>query len=228
MIPLRDSTPSHHFPLVTIGIILLNLYIFSFQTTLGPEGMQALIYTFGLVPQRYQQGFVGLFAYLPFVSSTFLHGSWMHVIGNMWILWLFGDNVEDRMGKGRFLLFYLLMGILAGMTHCAITQMYGGGEIPVVGASGAVAGVMGAYFLMFKKARILTFVPPFFLFNIPAVLYLGIWALYQFYAGAAGILFSTGMDQIAFWAHAGGFVAGMILYRFFLKNDRDYGQLYRY
>lgn len=221
MIPLRDSTPSRHFPLVTVFIIAINLCIFYYQTTLNPQDMESLLYTFGLVPRNYQHGLLPLFAYLPFISSTFLHGSWMHVIGNMWILWLFGDNVEDRMGKGKFLLFYLLMGVLAGISHCCITQLNGGADIPVVGASGAVAGIMGAYFLMFKHARVLTFIPPFFLLNLPSVIYLGFWALSQLYSGTTGLLMSRGLDQIAFWAHIGGFLAGMILYRFFLKKDKD-------
>ncbi|HEX3010861.1 MAG TPA: rhomboid family intramembrane serine protease [Syntrophomonadaceae bacterium] len=214
MVPLRDSTPSHHFPLVTVSLIIVNLYVFYYQTTLGTNGMEQLIYTLGLVPSNYSHQLL-LINYLPFVTSMFLHGSWMHVIGNMWILWLFGDNVEDRMGKFKFLLFYLLCGVIAAFTHYYVNAA---STVPVVGASGAVAGVMGAYFLMFKKAKVLTFVPPFFLFNLPAWIYLGFWALSQLYSGTAGLV-STSVQPIAFWAHIGGFASGMILYRFFLKSN---------
>lgn len=212
MIPLRDSTPSNKFPLVTITLIILNLLIFYYELTLGSETMNKFIYTFGLVPSHfvhYQGPWTG---YLPFLSSTFMHGSWMHVIGNMWILWLFGDNVEDKMGRLRFLLFYLLCGLLAGLAHFAYNPA---SQFPVVGASGAVAGVMGAYFLMFRQAKVLTYIPPIFFLNLPAWIYLGFWALSQLYYGAFQ---SVNQGQIAFWAHIGGFAAGMILYRFFLHQ----------
>jgi membrane associated rhomboid family serine protease len=213
MVPLRDSTPSHHFPLVTVSLILINLYVFYYETTLGPNGMEQLTYNFGLVPSYYTHQISPL-GYLPFVTTMFLHGSWMHVIGNMWILWLFGDNVEDRMGRTRFLLFYLLCGVIAAFTHYYFNI---GSNVPVVGASGAVAGVMGAYFLMFRKAKVLTFIPPFFLFNLPAWIYLGFWALSQLYSGTTGLV-SQSVQPIAFWAHVGGFAGGMILHRFFLNN----------
>lgn len=223
MIPLRDSTPSRHFPLVTVSLIILNLYIFYYQTSLGAKGMEKLIYIFGLVPSYYAHQ-VPAIGYLPFLTSMFLHGSWMHVIGNMWILWLFGDNVEDRMGKVKFLFFYLFCGVIAALTHYFVNTA---STVPVVGASGAVAGVMGAYFLMFKKAKVLTFFPPFFLFNLPAWIYLGFWALSQLYSGTAGLI-TASVQPIAFWAHIGGFAAGMILYRFFLKrykyNQDNYTQ----
>lgn len=215
MVPLRDSTPSRHFPLVTVSLIVVNLLIFYYQTGLGQRGMEELIYIFGLVPSYYAHP-VTVIGYLPFLTSMFLHGSWMHVIGNMWILWLFGDNVEDRMGRGKFLLFYLVCGFIAGFTHYAINPA---SPVPVVGASGAVAGVMGAYFLMFKKAKVLTFIPPFFLLNLPAWIYLGFWALTQLYCGTAGLMTSS-CQQIAFWAHIGGFAAGMVLHRLFVKRQQ--------
>lgn len=210
MIPLRDSTPSQHFPLVTVFLIAINLYIFYFESTLG-AGIEDFIYIFGMIPSQFNQYQVPLSGYYPFLTSMFLHGSWMHVIGNMWILWLFGDNVEDHMGRGRFLLFYLLCGLAAGVTHYMVNPT---STIPVVGASGAVAGVMGAYFLMFRHARVLTLIPPFFLFNFPAWIYLGFWILTQFWCGVA-----ESCGQIAFWAHIGGFAAGMLLHRFFLRTQ---------
>ncbi|NLN86633.1 MAG: rhomboid family intramembrane serine protease [Syntrophomonadaceae bacterium] len=217
MIPLRDNTHSDSFPVITVIIIALNTLIFMYEVSLGEAGMNELAYIFGLVPIYYSDYHVPWMGYLPFVTSTFLHGSWMHLIGNMWVLWLFGDNVEDQMGKLRFVGFYLLCGLLAGITHFLLNLH---SEIPVIGASGAVAGVMGAYFLMFRKASVLTFIPPFFLISVPAWVFLGFWALSQVFGGAAGLL-STGAEQsIAFWAHVGGFAAGMLLYRFFLRPGR--------
>lgn len=217
MIPLRDNARSASFPMITVIIIILNTLVFMYEVSLGEAGMNELVYIFGLVPIYYSDYHVAWMGYLPFITSTFLHGSWMHLIGNMWILWLFGDNVEDKMGKLRFLLFYLLCGLLASITHFLLNIH---SEIPVVGASGAVAGVMGAYFLMFRKASVLTFIPPFFLVSLPAWIFLGFWILTQLYGGASGLL-STGAEQsIAFWAHIGGFGAGMIMYRLFLTRGQ--------
>lgn len=218
MIPLRDSTPSNHFPLITVLLIVINLYVFSHETQLGP-GIEEFLYSFGLIPIHYSDYKMPLTGYYPFITSMFLHGNWMHVIGNMWILWLFGDNVEDHMGKGRFLLFYLLCGIVAGLTHVLVNAA---STVPIVGASGAVAGVMGAYFIMFRNAKVLTFVPPFFLFNIPAWIYLGFWVLSQLWCGTMGLIGADGCGQIAFWAHIGGFLTGMLIYRLFLRPEREY------
>lgn len=211
MIPLRDSTPSNKFPVVTVTLIIINLLLFYMEVSAGIEQMNAIIYTFGLIPAQYAQHQGSWTGYLPFLSSTFLHGSWMHVIGNMWILWLFGDNVEDKMGRVRFLLFYLVCGLIASLTHYLINPS---STVPVVGASGAVAGIMGAYFLMFRQAKILTYIPPIFLLNLPAWIYLGFWAFSQLFYG----VFQANGQNIAFWAHIGGFAAGMFLYRLFLTR----------
>lgn len=216
MFPLRDSTPSKHFPFITVLLIIINTLVFIYTLSLGIQGMKEAFYIFGLVPAYYSHPSGAPIGYLSFITSTFLHGGWMHLIGNMWILWLFGDNVEDHMGSGRFLLFYLVCGIAAGLTHYYVNPS---SSLPVVGASGAVAGVMGAYFLMFKHARILTYVPPFFLFTVPAWVYLGFWAASQLWSGATELAFST-YGQIAFWAHIGGFAAGMILHSFFIKREQ--------
>jgi len=210
MIPLRDSTPGRHFPVVTVLLIICNLYVFYQETLLGPA-LNTAFNTYGFVPSRLGQHLV----YLPILTSMFMHGSWLHVIGNMWTLWLFGDNVEDHMGKLRFLLFYVLCGIIAALTHYFINPA---SNVPVVGASGAVAGIMGAYFIMFRQARILTFIPPFFLITLPAWLFLGFWALSQLYSGTTGLL-ADGGGQIAFWSHVGGFAAGMALYKLFLREE---------
>ncbi|MGI6434737.1 MAG: rhomboid family intramembrane serine protease [Syntrophomonadaceae bacterium] len=216
MFPLRDSTPSDHFPLVTVGIIIVNLLVFLFESGLSEAQLNAIIYQFGFVPAYIQTNQIDPIVYIPFLTSMFLHGSWMHVIGNMWMLWLFGDNVEDCMGRRKFLLFYLGTGTIAALSHYLTDPL---STIPVVGASGAVAGIMGAYFLMFKRARVLTFIFPIFLINIPAWFFLGMWAITQLWSGAASLLhnYATSSGQIAFWAHIGGFAAGMLLYRLFLK-----------
>jgi len=215
MIPLRDSTPGEHFPIITVVLIIVNSLIFFFETTLGQEGLNQFAYIFGMVPAYYTNHQVPLIGYLPFLTSIFLHGSLMHLVGNMWILWLFGDNVEDKMGPVRFLGFYLLCGILAGITHYIFNM---NSQIPIIGASGAVAGVMGAYFLMFRKARILTYVFPIFLLNLPAWIFLGFWALSQLYAGTAGLLAVGSQQDVAFWAHVGGFAMGMALFKKFLRK----------
>jgi membrane associated rhomboid family serine protease len=207
-------------PFLTISIILINLFIFINEVSLGLDGMEELFYIFGLVPAQFREYSQTPIGYIPFFSSMFLHGSWVHLIGNMWILWLFGDNVEDHMGKGRFLLFYIICGLAAGYTHYVINP---NATIPVVGASGAVAGIMGAYFLMFKHAKVLTFVPPFFLFNLPAWIYLGLWAFTQLWCGTTDIFLANNCGQIAFWAHIGGFFTGMCLYRFFIKPESKPG-----
>ncbi|NMC27145.1 MAG: rhomboid family intramembrane serine protease [Syntrophomonadaceae bacterium] len=215
MIPLRDSTPGEHFPIITVVLIILNSLIFFYETTLGHEGLDQFAYIFGMVPAYYTNHQVPLIGYLPFITSLFLHGSLMHLVGNMWILWLFGDNVEDKMGPVRFLGFYLLCGILAGVAHYIFNI---NSQIPIIGASGAVAGVMGAYFLMFRKARVLTYVFPIFLLNLPAWIFLGFWALSQLYAGAAGLLAVGSQQDVAFWAHVGGFAMGMALFKQFLRK----------
>lgn len=212
MIPLRDSTRSQSFPLVTVLLIFINVYIYIQQVSLGPAGLEEIFFLYGFVPVTVLNGesYITLFSYM------FLHGSPMHLIGNMWILWLFGDNVEDKMGKGKFFLFYIICGALAAFSHFYINPY---SYIPVVGASGAVAGVMGAYFLMFRHAKVLTLIPPFFLVNIPAWIYLGFWAISQLWCGAQDVFATGTCGQIAFWAHIGGFIAGMVLYRFFLKEN---------
>lgn len=216
MFPLRDSTPSDHFPWVTVFLIIINSFIFFYETTLGQDGLNQFAYVFGLVPAYYTNYKVPLIGYLPFFTSMFIHGGLLHLVGNMWVLWLFGDNVEDKMGPWRFLGFYLLSGVLAAITYYVFNL---NSQVPVIGASGAVAGVMGAYFLMFRKAKVLTYIFPVFLLNLPAWIFLGFWALSQLYAGTAGLLSASGQQDVAFWAHVGGFVVGMIMYKGFLRRS---------
>jgi membrane associated rhomboid family serine protease len=219
MIPLRDSTPSRTRPLVMLTLIGLNTAVFVFELSLPREQLTELLFLFGLVPGRPAEpawaaiGGVPLYTGVTFVTSTFLHGGFLHLIGNMWSLWIFGDNVEDRMGHGRFLVFYLLCGAGAGLAqYLAMPDS----AVPTIGASGAIAGVMGAYFVMFPRARILMLFPVFLypmFFVMPAFLYLGYWFLFQLLTGTAALAGSGQVGGVAWWAHAGGFVAGVLLHR---------------
>lgn len=213
MFPLRDSTKSESFPYVTIALILLNVFIYCQEALLSEGAFYQCLMTWGLVPATFMQGGTFSHAFFTIYTAMFLHGSWSHVFGNMWMLWLFGDNVEDHMGKLRYLGFYLVCGTVAALAHCIMFPL---SEVPVVGASGAIAGIMGAYFVLFKRATILTWIFPIFLIRVPAVFYLGLWAVIQFVSGASGS--SEAGDSVAFWAHVGGFIAGMFLCRFFLKK----------
>ncbi len=220
MFPLKDDVPADHVPAVNLLLIAVNVLIFLYQLTLGRDGMEAFLYHYGFIPARFSGGAEGP-PLLPVFTSMFLHGSLLHVLGNMWMLWIFGDNVEDRMGHGRYLLFYLLCGVAAVMVQ---TWSAPHATVPMIGASGAIAGVLGAYFLLFPRARILTFVPIFiffYLFEIPAVCFIGFWFVLQFLQGTTQLGSSSGAaGGIAWWAHVGGFVGGMVLVRFFVRNFR--------
>jgi len=215
LLPLKDDIPSRRFPLVTYGIIAVNVVIFMFEATMGSEQLQAFFQLVAVIPAEYTAFLRGepvpLLKLLvaPF-ASMFLHGGWMHLFGNMWFLYLFGDNVEDAMGHFRFLVFYLLSGLAATAAHIFVNPF---SPIPIVGASGAISGVVGAYFLMFPTARVLTLVPVFFFVDIvllPAVVFIGLWFLFQFWSGLLSLAVPH-MGGVAWWAHIGGFVAGLIL-----------------
>jgi len=217
MIPLRDINPNERPPLMTGILILINLFVFGIQIMVPEGGQRAFFQSFGLVPARYTlpewAAQAGLSASpLPFLTSMFMHGGWMHLIGNMWSLWLFGDNVEDKLGHWRFLGFYVLSGLAAGGSQYMVDSH---STMPVVGASGAIAGVMGAYMVLFPKARILTFVTLGFfwrLTTLPAWIFIGIWIGFQLLSGAVVLGGSNGAaGGIAFWAHIGGFTAGILL-----------------
>ena len=222
MIPIRDTIPSRGVPVVTWSLIAANVVVFLFELTLDPEELEGLFYLFGVVPARFTHpawasrlGFP-VDDYWPFLTSMFLHDGWLHVISNMWALWIFGDNVEERMGRLRFLLFYLLTGLAAGLVHWFTNAQ---SIVPTVGASGAIAGVLGAYFVLFPYARIIVLLPVFFLpffFELPAVTYLFVWFASQVVGGALAALGPQNVGGIAWWAHLGGFGAGMLLHRLFL------------
>jgi membrane associated rhomboid family serine protease len=217
MIPIRDQIQSKSYPVVTRGIIGANILVFLYQMMQG-EDIERFIYLYGLVPARYSVPEVAahftsgeqVFALFSFM---FLHGGFLHILGNMWFLHIFGDNVEDRMGPVRFLLFYLLCGWVSGFAHLWANWT---STVPTIGASGAIAGVMGAYLILFPGARIITLIPIFFIpyfIEIRAVVFLGIWFLFQFfYASLSG---PDGGGGIAWWAHIGGFVFGMIAVKLF-------------
>jgi membrane associated rhomboid family serine protease len=225
MIPLRDANPSRTFPLITIIIIVINVVVFLYEMSLG-KNLDAFFNSFALIPARYfylgtQDGFHFIERYYPFFTSQFLHGGWIHVIGNMWMFWIFGDNIEDRLGHFKFILFYLLCGVAAGFTHVYTNSS---SPVPTVGASGAIAGVMGAYILLFPRSKIKTLIPIFFFIQIvdlPAVLFLGIWFLIQFLSGAIALATGGAYGDVAWWAHIGGFVVGIVLI-LIIPRRKDY------
>lgn len=198
---------------MTVGIIALNVLVFLQELKLGRH-LQDFILDYAIVPARYTRADVAQYFSLPeqilaFFSSMFLHGGWIHLLGNMWTLWIFGDNVEDRLGRMRYLALYLASGIAAALMHIYTNA---GSLVPTIGASGAIAGVMGAYFRFYPSARIETLVPPFFfgpVFVLPAVLFLGWWFLLQFFNGALSLgMQGRGFSGVAWWAHVGGFLFG--------------------
>lgn len=221
MIPIRDRNPSGTFPVVTVGIILANVLVFLIQLSLG-DRLEPFLFQFGVVPMKVvyaseipDSTFIN--TYFPFLSYMFLHGGFVHLIGNMWYLWIFGDNIEDRLGRARFLLFYFLCGVGSAIVHVVFNRESG---IPCVGASGAIAGVLGAYMITFPRARVLVILPLFIIWEfieLPAIIVLGFWFLIQFFSGTAAISSAQG-GGVAWWAHIGGFVLGIIFIKVFPKS----------
>jgi rhomboid family protein len=213
VIPLRDIIPSRTTPIVSVCLIALNIVVFLYELTLG-RAVDAFTLYYGLVPAA--------FSWVNVFTSMFLHGSFMHIGGNMLYLWIFGDNVEDRMGHGRFLVFYLLCGIAAALAQTITTPE---SIVPMVGASGAIAGVMGAYFVLYPRSRIVTLIPFFFfqVIEVPAIAFLGIWFAMQFISGVGAIGSTIGRSGggIAFWAHVAGFVAGITGVALFRRPERQ-------
>ena len=218
MIPLRDTIQSRHYPIINILIIGINVVIYLVEMAQG-QGLNKFFLIYGLVPVRYSVPEIASYftsgqQIFAFFSFMFIHGGFWHLLGNMWSLYIFGDNVEDRLGPIRYLLFYLLCGLASGLSHLFINWH---SPVPTIGASGAIAGVMGAYFILYPGSRILTLIPIFFIpffIEIPAFVFLGIWFLLQFFS-AAGAQAQAG--GIAWWAHVGGFVFGVIFLKLLLK-----------
>lgn len=212
MLPIKDDIPRSTTPYINYFLIVLNLVVFYFEWTLGPRSLRNFEYQFAFIPHNVAGMLTGTvpagYALIPFLSSMFLHANWWHVISNMWFLRIFGDNVEDRLGHFGYLIFYLLCGIGADLTHFIFNIS---SRLPAVGASGAIAGVMGAYFVLYPRARVLTWWIVF-VFWLPAWLVLGYWFLGEFLGGAASLFTSSGgAGGIAVWAHVGGFLAGVLL-----------------
>ena len=226
MIPIRDSIPSRSAPVVTRALILINALVFFYELELPDKSLENLFYMFGIVPARFTDPDWANAAGFPaggwwvFLTHQFLHGGWVHILSNMWMLWIFGNNVEDAMGHLRYGVFYLLSGVLAGLAQL-LAQPHS--QVPSLGASGAIAGVLGAYFLLYPKARVTVLVPLYFrpiFFEVPAVLYLGLWFVSQLFNGTLALASPEQVGGIAFWAHVGGFSAGMLLCRLFVRPQQ--------
>lgn len=212
MIPLRDSVRSRTFPIVNLSLILISFAVFFYELWLPQPDLDQLVRVYGVVPARFRDLPLGPLTdtalSVPLVTAMFLHGGWMHILGNMLYLWVFGDNVEDRLGHFRYLIFYLAAGILANLTH---VYFNGASQAPTIGASGAIAGVLGAYFILFPRARVLTLIPlGIFIttFEIPALVLLLFWFLMQLLNGLGA---NTAAQTVAWWAHVGGFIWGIAL-----------------
>ena len=211
MLPVKENAPRRKFPFITILLIGANLWVFVYEITIFKH-LPALINQYGFVPAH---AFIFPEGLQTWITSMFLHSGILHIAGNMYFLWLFGDNVESRLGHFRYLLFYLLCGIIACGTHLYFNY---GSYVPSVGASGAISGILGAYFVLFPGATIMTSFLFFFKLPLPAFLYLGFWFLLQLFSGMGGVTGTAAASGVAFWAHVGGFVAGMILVFFFKRR----------
>ncbi|HET9309520.1 MAG TPA: rhomboid family intramembrane serine protease [Candidatus Sulfotelmatobacter sp.] len=232
MFPIKDDQPRYSTPYVNGFLIALNILIYLFQSTLDQRSYELFARQFGVVPSHFSALLAGSPKYslpaiiIPFFTSMFVHAGWTHVLGNMWFLFIFGDNIEDYLGHFKYLVFYVLSGLIAMATQVAI---YPSSNLPTVGASGAIAGVLGAYFILYPRARVLTwfFV---FVFYIPAWIMLGYWFVFQFFVGAATLSMARpGHDVggVAVWAHVGGFVAGLVMIKIFPERARRYPYAYR-
>jgi membrane associated rhomboid family serine protease len=232
MIPIRNAVPSRYPAIVTWTLIACNCVVFLIEIGLTPLELQRFLLRFALIPARYSEllayGEAGLTLddFFPFVSMMFLHGGWLHLILNMWTLWLFGPTIEDRLGSGRFITFYLACGIVASLAHVIFhpTSM-----VPALGASGAIAGVLGCYMALFPHARVVVLVPIVFVplfFEVPAYVFVGLWFLIQILQGTTELLTSSTGGGVAWWAHVGGFVAGLVLGPLFQRSERRYRKYY--
>ena len=217
MIPLRDENPSDTTPVVTHALIALNVFAFLYELSMGSY-LGYFVRGWGLVPERLALAFTGAEplppALLTVFTAMFLHGGWVHLIGNMWYLWIFGDNIEDRLGHVRFLAFYLLAGVVSAVLHSLANP---GSPIPTVGASGAIAGVLGAYAFAFPRARVVTLVPLLIFLQImalPALVVLGLWFVVQLFTGSFALV-TGATGGVAWWAHIGGFAFGVLFMAIF-------------
>ena len=222
MIPLRDTIPSKSFPIINYLIIIANLVVFIHEVRLPEIQLNEFMFKYGLVPDRILPGVIEMGNYkilTTFFTNIFIHGGLWHFIGNMWFLFIFGDNVEDRMGKINYLLFYIITGILASFSHFILHM---NSPVPAIGASGAISGVMAAYMFLFPKSKVITLIPIFYIIPlfvpIPAYIFIGIWFVFQLISGTGHLLSHGSATGIAFWAHIGGFLAGILLYKLFVPR----------
>lgn len=210
MIPLKDTIRSRSFPFVNWTLIILNVLAFLFLLSAGPQA-DRIVATLGIVPRQLLHSF-SLWEWSTIFTSMFLHGGWAHLFSNMLALFIFGDNVEDRMGSGRYLFFYLASGVAAALVHIFFNP---NSPVPTIGASGAISGVLAAYLVFFPTSRVITLVPLFFLpwfIEVPAILYLGFWFFSQLFNGLLTVVQGVqAMGGVAWWAHVGGFIAGLVL-----------------
>ena len=225
MIPIRDTAPCYTTPYVTWAIMFICISLFLFVEFSPDQFHHYVIYIFGMVPARYTNpewahamGYP-IDYHLSFITNLFIHGGWLHLIMNLWFLWIFADNIGDRMGHWRFVVFYLLCGFVASGIQCLYTPEL---VVPVVGASGAIAGVLGAYFFLYPYAKIVLWIPILFLpifVEVPAIVFIGVWVIFQMAKATTAIMFYEGASDVALWAHLGGFIAGFLFFRFFLRKD---------
>jgi len=219
MIPIRDTIPSSRVPVVNYLLVAANLGLFFYEISLG-ERLLPFIERYAVVPARLLGGPLSVRELLTPLTAMFLHGGWMHVLGNMLYLYIFGDNVEDTLGHGRYLLFYIACGAASFAVQIGFQPA---SAVPNIGASGAIAGILGAYFLLFPRARVVTLLPLFVFFTvveIPAVVFLGLWFLLQFLSGTVSLGRSEAAGGVAWWAHVGGFVAGAVFLKAFSIRGR--------
>jgi membrane associated rhomboid family serine protease len=229
--PIRNAVPTRYPPTVTWALIVVNCVVFLFQISLSPAELEEFLAQFALIPARYTGPFLfgdgplGAGALIPFVTMMFLHGGWLHLILNMWTLWLFGPAIEDRLGHGRYLAFYLVCGIGAGIAHAVFNPT---SIVPALGASGAIAGVLGCYMWMFPLSRVIVVVPILFIpliFELYAFVFIGFWFLMQLLQGTVELL-APSAGGVAWWAHVGGFVVGAVLGPLLHRPERRYRVYY--
>ncbi len=224
MLPLRDTLRSKTFPVMNLTLIGLNVLVFLYEISLSPAGLTRFTNAYGLVPARLHLAHPALLLQNPlplitFFTAMFIHGGWFHILSNMWVLFIFGDNVEDRLGHFRYLIFYLMGGLVANLMQALVFPT---STIPAIGASGAIAAALGAYFLLYPTAKVLTLIPIFLIpwfIELPAIIFLGFWFISQLFSG----LFSLGganVGGVAWWAHVGGFIFGLLFAGLFARRSR--------
>jgi membrane associated rhomboid family serine protease len=228
MIPIRNAVPSRYPPVITWMLIATNCLVFLFQDSLSPYELELLLRQFALIPARYSNVLASgdSVDIVPFFSMMFLHGGWLHLIFNMWTLWLFGTTIEDRQGHGRYLAFYLGCGLAASVAHVMFNPT---SIIPALGASGAIAGILGCYMRLFPLARVVVVVPILFIplfFEVYAFVFIGLWFLLQILGSMIALLQPSSSGDVAWWAHVGGFVAGFTLGPLLLRSEQRYRTYY--